>query len=175
MTLLRKGSRPIRNTKGEAHIGASVSLTTQQSTFSLESDEYDKKWVSVDARTTSWDEKRTQLMVQADYPGSRELQYKKGRKLCITLGCSTITSLFRSTEVYRTYEARRFQVDPHLADANGRLVPWQLRLSEFHFDLIHRAAMRNQAADILSLFETGGTHTTKLDHDLPEMMGSLVE
>lgn len=48
------------------------------------------------------------------------------------------------------------------------------RLSKFEVDSVHRAGIRNQAADAVSQLETGGTNTTKLGVDLPEILVSII-
>ena len=55
----------------------------------------------------------------------------------------------------------------NLADAKGRLARWRLRLSEFDFDVEHRAGIKHQAADALSRMTTTGLDTTPLGDDIP--------
>lgn len=54
----------------------------------------------------------------------------------------------------------------NMTDATGGLARWQLRLSEFYFDNIHRAGIKHQAADVLSLLHTTGTDESLLEDDV---------
>lgn len=47
------------------------------------------------------------------------------------------------------------------------LARWWLRLSEFDFDIIHRAGMKNQAACALSRLEAEGKNCTDITDDVP--------
>lgn len=55
---------------------------------------------------------------------------------------------------------------PNLADATGRLAPWRRRLSEFEFDLVHRAGNNYKAADALSQMLTDGSDTALIKEKL---------
>lgn len=51
----------------------------------------------------------------------------------------------------------------------------QLRISAFKLDVVRRASIESHDDDTLWGLETGGTDTSQLDDDLPEMMVSLIE
>lgn len=55
----------------------------------------------------------------------------------------------------------------NLIDVSGRLGRWQLHLLESDFDAVHRASVKRQAADALSLLPTDGTDRTSLEDVLP--------
>lgn len=55
----------------------------------------------------------------------------------------------------------------NIIDATGRLARWELRLSEFEYDAVHRAGIKNQAADALYRLPTTGHDITPLDDDIP--------
>lgn len=55
------------------------------------------------------------------------------------------------------------------------MTAWPLRYSEFELHAVHRGGIKTLAADAISLPETGGSDTTKLDDVLEERGGgSLV-
>lgn len=49
-----------------------------------------------------------------------------------------------------------------------------LRVSGFEFDVVHKVGMKSQAAEAKLEMKSGGTDSTKLDDDLPEMLVSLI-
>ena len=57
----------------------------------------------------------------------------------------------------------------NLADSSGRLARWRLRLTEFEFDIVHRAGIKHQAADALSRLETTSTDETELRDEIPTL------
>lgn len=63
----------------------------------------------------------------------------------------------------------------NMANATGELARWRLHLSKFKFDVVHRSDIKNQAAEVLSQLEKGGTDITELDDDFPELVVSLIE
>lgn len=50
-----------------------------------------------------------------------------------------------------------------------------LRLSEFHFDVIHRAGIKNPATDALLRLATQDSDKMSLEDDIPELSVSLVQ
>lgn len=54
----------------------------------------------------------------------------------------------------------------NLAEVIDKLACSWLCLSEFQFDAVHWAGIKNHAADALLWLETGGTDSTELDNDL---------
>lgn len=56
--------------------------------------------------------------------------------------------------VLTNYESSRWVLS--LADSNGRLQRWCLRLLDFDFEVVHRAGIKHQAADALSRMRTKG-------------------
>lgn len=57
-----------------------------------------------------------------------------------------------------------------MTDATGELARWRLRLFEFEFDAVHRTGVKYKAADALSLFETVGGDTKRLENNFPVMI-----
>lgn len=55
----------------------------------------------------------------------------------------------------------------NLADGTGMLAQWWLRWSEFYFDIIDRAGIKNQATDALSRLVTGGQDYIGIKGDFP--------
>ena len=55
----------------------------------------------------------------------------------------------------------------YLADANGRLARWRLRLSDYDFFVEHRAGIKHLAADALSRLEATGLDTSTLRDEIP--------
>lgn len=51
---------------------------------------------------------------------------------------------------------------------------WRLIVSEFKFDIVHRAGIKNHAADALSQSKTAGMDLFEPDDDLTEIRVSLV-
>lgn len=58
----------------------------------------------------------------------------------------------------------------NLADASGRLMRWRLRLSDFDYEVKHRAGVKHQAADTLSRLRTDGADTSLLDDAIPTLL-----
>lgn len=48
-----------------------------------------------------------------------------------------------------------------------KLARWHLRLMESYFELIHRAGVNHQAADVLSPLSTNGTVNENIDDEIP--------
>lgn len=63
----------------------------------------------------------------------------------------------------------------NLTGATGRLARWQLCLSEFDSDVIHRAGVIHQAADALPRLPTGGTDKTTLENERPIAYINIVQ
>ena len=99
----------------------------------------------------------------------QEREYTTTEKECLAIVWSIL--------LLRPYlEGQRFTVRTdhdslkwvlNLADAKGRLARWRLRLSEFDFDVEHRAGVKHQAADALSRMETTGLDTRPLGDEIP--------
>lgn len=53
-------------------------------------------------------------------------------------------------------------------------VRWRLHLSEFEFDIIHRAGIKHQAVDALSQLKTKGVDTMPLQNEVPVLTISLL-
>lgn len=54
----------------------------------------------------------------------------------------------------------------NLTDVTVRLARWRLRLTEYKFDIFHRAGIEYQAADALSRLQATGKYRTPLGDDL---------
>lgn len=63
----------------------------------------------------------------------------------------------------------------NFADATDKLALRRIRLLEFKPHVLDSTDSKNQAADELSWFETGGMDTTQVHDDRPEIMVSMVE
>lgn len=55
----------------------------------------------------------------------------------------------------------------NVTDSSGRLRCWRLGLSEYEFNVIHRARVKRQAAGALSRLPTTEKDLTSLNDDLP--------
>lgn len=51
--------------------------------------------------------------------------------------------------------------------SSGKLVRWRLCLSKLDFDAVHRAGIKNQAADTLPRLAINGKDGGRLDEDFP--------
>lgn len=56
-----------------------------------------------------------------------------------------------------------------MADVTSRYANWMLRLAEFNFEIIHRAGIKNQAADALSWLTENGLDRISHEDDIPFM------
>lgn len=54
-----------------------------------------------------------------------------------------------------------------MSDDYGKLAWWKIRLSEFEFEIVHRAGIKNKAADGISRRPTGGIDKKKRDEKIP--------
>lgn len=54
----------------------------------------------------------------------------------------------------------------NLSDASEKRAPWHLQLASFAFNVVYRASVKHQVADLLSRVRTDGKMTTPLDDDL---------
>lgn len=58
----------------------------------------------------------------------------------------------------------------NMTDANCRLSLWMLRHSVFDYEVFYRAAVKNQAADVLSRLETAGADRKPIDDYIPLLL-----
>lgn len=54
-----------------------------------------------------------------------------------------------------------------MPDATEKLAQWRLSISEFEFNIAHRAGIKHRAADVLSRFKTGGEEKRLLNYAVP--------
>lgn len=60
-----------------------------------------------------------------------------------------------------------------MSDASGKLERWSLRLSEFAFDIVHRAGFRNEAVDAHSKLSTVWSAKSNLNDEIPVLRINL--
>lgn len=58
---------------------------------------------------------------------------------------------------------------PNLKTSARRITGWNLILSEYEFDVVHRTEIKLQAADVLSRLQTTQKDRKTLEEDLPEL------
>lgn len=86
---------------------------------------------------------------------------------CCRIGNTPLEALPRRTEFYTACGPFPLRWILKLADSSRRLARWRFRLSEFDFELVHRAGIKHQVADAISPVRTLGEHQTELDDQIP--------
>lgn len=110
-------------------------------------------------------------MFSAEYQNFDTMDYKS---LAIVSDVLILSPHFEGQRllICTDHDARRWI--RNLADLIWWMVRWKVRISEFGFEVVHKAGIKNKVADELSQLEIDGAGKTLLNDDIPELLMSLV-